>query len=475
MKMKNRSLFVFAFITLGLVTDATAGVSKMKIISAPQTLAVGQCSRQVTAQAQNQRGQPARVSNNTRLYFDQGSSQLQIYRDSQCTNPVRTVVLPSGASQVSFFFKGLSQGSHLLYVSTMNFEDDSQNETVRSGSAPSPTPMPTPAPTPVPTPRATPTPTPTPSASPTPMPPMPTPTPAASPTPPPATTGRAVPSPIYGVTLDDVSNYNAKINAMKTLPYVPTARVVLDPGTTPSDYAPAMSAIMKSAYTMAEILDSADMKGQTVASYQNRAMTYFNGLKNYVDIWEIGNEVNGDWLGTGVEDKLRAGFQAIDAAGGKTAITFFYFGEFSDRNNCIPADRYEMFTWISNFLQLNMASSQRSPVNEQLRLNIDYVLVSWYPDQCDNIQPDWSAVFSKLAAIFPNSKVGFGEIGTANPQNGSAYEVNLIKQFYPLARSTQMPASYIGGYFWWYFAEEYNNPTIMNSLINAILMGPGPQ
>jgi len=262
---------------------------------------------------------------------------------------------------------------------------------------------------------------------------------------------------------------------MKTLPYVPTARVVLDPGTTPSDYAPAMSAIMKSAYTMAEILDSADMKGQTVASYQNRAMTYFNGLKNYVDIWEIGNEVNGDWLGTGVEDKLRAGFQAIDAAGGKTAITFFYFGEFSDRNNCIPADRYEMFTWISNFLQLNMASSQRSPVNEQLRLNIDYVLVSWYPDQCDNIQPDWSAVFSKLAAIFPNSKVGFGEIGTANPQNGSAYEVNLIKQFYPLARSTQMPASYIGGYFWWYFAEEYNNPTIMNSLINAILMGPGPQ
>jgi hypothetical protein len=76
-------------------------------------------------------------------------------------------------------------------------------------------------------------------------------------------------------------------------------------------------------------------------------------------------------------------------------------------------------------------------------------------------------VYSKLASIFPNSKLGFGEIGTANPQGGSTYEVNLINQFYPLAKSVALPPAYVGGYFWWYFAEEMA-PTNATILFNAL-------
>lgn len=38
-------------------------------------------------------------------------------------------------------------------------------------------------------------------------------------------------APIYGVTLDDLSNLNAIITSLTKLPYKPTVRVVFDPGT----------------------------------------------------------------------------------------------------------------------------------------------------------------------------------------------------------------------------------------------------
>jgi hypothetical protein len=32
--------------------------------------------------------------------------------------------------------------------------------------------------------------------------------------------------------------------------------------------------------------------------------------------------------------------------------------------------------------------------------------------------PNWAAIYGKLASIFPNASLGFGELGTANPKNG---------------------------------------------------------
>jgi hypothetical protein len=82
-------------------------------------------------------------------------------------------------------------------------------------------------------------------------------------------------------------------------------------------------------------------------------------------------------------------------------------------------------------------------------------LVSWYPDQYPGETPNWPWVFGQLTNIFHNSKVGFGELGTADPQYGSSFEINEINHYYPMAKTTSgLPASYIGGYFWWYFAEE---------------------
>lgn len=269
---------------------------------------------------------------------------------------------------------------------------------------------------------------------------------------------RGIPSPIYGVTLDDVSKVDQEVQSLQQLqtPNMPTARVVFDYSEPPSAYAKSLRKLGGVAYLMGQIADSSDMKKFTTATYRKRTQQYFNALNGQVDVWEIGNEINGNWLGTGAMNKAKAAYQVIATAKQPTALTFFYEGEPEDRDNCIAKSHGgdDMFSWIENNFQLNLPAEQRDPAIESFRLGLTYALVSWYPQQCNNIQPNWSVVFSKLASIFPNSKVGFGEIGTANPQHGSIYEVNLINEFYPLAKHVAMPSSYIGGYFWWYFAEE---------------------
>jgi len=269
---------------------------------------------------------------------------------------------------------------------------------------------------------------------------------------------RVIPSPIYGVTLDDVSKVDQEVQSIQQLqaPKMPTVRVVFDYSEPPSAYAKPLQKVGGVAYLMGQIADSSDMRKFTTAAYRKRTQGYFNALNGQVDVWEIGNEINGNWLGTGAMNKAKAAYQVIAAAKQPTALTFFCEGEPEERDNCIAKSRGgdDMFSWIENNFQLNLPAEQRDPAIESFRLGLTFALVSWYPQQCNDIQPNWSVVFSKLAYIFPNSKVGFGEIGTANPQYGSVYEVNLINEFYPLANHVAMPSSYIGGYFWWYFAEE---------------------
>jgi hypothetical protein len=274
--------------------------------------------------------------------------------------------------------------------------------------------------------------------------------------------GRTVPSPIYGVTLDDVSNVSAELYALRQLVRMPTARIVFDAGEPPSYYLRPLQTLRTGAYIVGELVDSSYMAGYTTGSIETWTENYLQTLGAVVDIWEVGSEVNGNWLstesnGADVLPKIEAMYDTVAAQGGSTAITFFYEGEPADKNNCIAADYggNDMFTWINDRFAMNLPPGQRPVETEKIRLNLNYALISWYPDQCPGESPDWPRVYSQLASIFPNAKVGFGELGTANPRNGSTFERNEIKQYYPMAKEVAgLPANYIGGYFWWYFAEE---------------------
>jgi hypothetical protein len=287
-------------------------------------------------------------------------------------------------------------------------------------------------------------------------------------------TGRLVPAPIYGVTLDEVSNTSAEVNSLQQLVHMPTSRIVFDTGEPASYYLAPIQQMRSSSYIMGELADSSYMAGYTAASIATWTQGYTQTLGSDVDIWEVGNEVNGNWLGSDTLAKIEAMYDVVSGQSGITALTFFYEGEPTDANNCIDTGNggNDMFTWINQQFQLSVPAAQRPAETENIRLHVNYVLISWYPDQCPGESPNWPWVYTQLASLFPNAKVGFGELGTAQPQNGSAYEVNEINQYYPMAKTTAgLPANYIGGYFWWYFAEEMVpwGTTILSGTLNTAI------
>jgi hypothetical protein len=60
-----------------------------------------------------------------------------------------------------------------------------------------------------------------------------------------------------------------------------------------------------------------------------------------------------------------------------------------------------------------MLTWAQANVPAQMKQGLDYVLVSYYNDSCSPSQPEpnWQTLFANLSAMFPNAKVGFGEVG----------------------------------------------------------------
>jgi hypothetical protein len=274
-----------------------------------------------------------------------------------------------------------------------------------------------PAPKPIPAPRPTPTPTPKPTPAPTPT-PIPTPPPSAGVT------------PIYGVTIDSISNLSSTLNSLKSLSKKPTTRIVFD--SMPATYYKSAVAQVKSvSNVMGQIADSFNVKNFTIQQYKDRTTEYMNTLGNTVDIWEIGNEINGEWLGNipDVVAKMRGAYDIVKARGGKTALTLFY------NEGCMKYPTEEMWSWAQKNVPADM------------KQNLDYVLISYYDDNCSAGAPNWPQIYQRLGEMFPNAKIGFGEIGTTNTNRKAEY----VEKFYNL--KIDHPR-YIGGYFWWYFLTD---------------------
>ncbi len=431
-----KGLMLFSALGLMLTGFSQARITKIAIQKGPYRVETGKCSPPLSVVPVNSSGVSQTPRRGIKVFTDASDPGISFFSDPLCQSGVTSFSLTSANPIRDLFFKSGTSGQKKVVVSTRNYEDDSQVQTFIAGAIP-----------PAPTPSATPVATPGPVGSPA--------------------------SQIVGVTLDDVSDSirAGEIAAIKALGVPIRARVVFDGGVGPSYYQKPVSELKTVASIMGQIADSTDMKNYTPSSYQARAESYLQSIGNNVEIWEIGNEVNGNWLGSGTFEKLKAAFSAVKARNAKAALTFFYMGEPGDPKNCIDSPGNDQFSWINSKFQLGLPPASRDPGGESMRLGLDEVLVSWYPDGCSNIKPNWTSIFTKLAAIFPNSKVGFGEIGTQNPQYGSPYEKALIQEFYPMRSRIPLPAAFNGGYYWWYFAEEmvpHRNNSLFQTLYQAI-------
>jgi hypothetical protein len=267
---------------------------------------------------------------------------------------------------------------------------------------------------------------------------------------------RPLPDPLYGVTLDDVSDLSEIVTSLQALPRMTTARIVFAENTTPADYAEAVKTLQPVAYLMGEILDSEYVNSISVSQYSARTRQFLQAFGSQVDLWEVGNEVNGEWLGATLDvvAKISGAYSQVSAAGKRSALTLYY------NPNCWSSQSNEMIPWT----QKNIPAAMKNGLN--------YVLISYYEGDCNNYRPsaaELTQVFEQLHQIFPNAKLGFGEVGLANPVRGRTMTKakSILNYYYGL--KINVPG-YIGGGFWWYGAEDLVPRTkpLWPSFANAI-------
>lgn len=249
-----------------------------------------------------------------------------------------------------------------------------------------------------------------------------------------------VPAPIYGVTVDSTTDLSAVVTALRRFSKKVTVRIVFDRGVPAADYRQAVDQIHAVAYILGQPADSSYVEDYTLDQYKAVFTEYLNAFAGKVDLWEVGNEVNGNWLGPvgDVSAKVSAAYDIVKAAGEKTVLTLV-FNEGQDcavSPPCAAAPQYEIYSWVRNYIP------------ERMKRGVDYVLFSYYPGNSPQFKPDWKSEFTRIGNVFPNSKLGFGELGIEGTE---AEKAALIDEFYPMQMDHPR---YIKGFFWWYFRQD---------------------
>lgn len=273
------------------------------------------------------------------------------------------------------------------------------------------------------------------------------------------TPGRAIPDTLYGVTLDDVSNLSGINTSLTRHTKRPISRIVFDLQNQASYYSSAVTTLRNTSYIMGEILDSDSLESVSVNGYKTRTQNYVSTFGNKIDIWEIGNELNGEWAGTPTDlnAKVQAAYDVVEKDNAslnlRSAVTLNYW----------PTSDCRTYSWEDT---LTFAAAMPAEVKN----GVDYVILSFY-ETCG--YPDvpytyptnqqFINVFNSLKTIFPNSKVGMGEIGVQKaedfdgmPEPTLADKQKVANRYFGMhnALKTALGTRYVGGYFWWYYVDD---------------------
>jgi hypothetical protein len=270
-----------------------------------------------------------------------------------------------------------------------------------------------------------------------------------------------VPVPIHGVTVDDKNDirdsaFLAKLmDSLRHLSVKPTVRIVYSPGkkngyVPASSYLDATKQIKSVGYIFGQPVDSFYMRCFTPAEHRNRFRDYVTTMDTFVDIWEVGNEINGEWLfgktrhcspkasvkstsQADVVTKMVEAYDYLKSQGKVTALTLYY------NTPCRRPDANEMFVWADTNIPARM------------KAGLDYLLVSYYEVDCRGYKPDWQQLFSQLATMFPNAKLGISEFGWSDKRISTPTIEDLLQKHYAIHPSV---SNWAGGGFYWEFAID---------------------
>lgn len=265
-------------------------------------------------------------------------------------------------------------------------------------------------------------------------------------------------------------------------------------------YVDSIEKLKSHASIMVNLSDSHDMYNySTVDEFRLLVRTYLENLGQDVAVWEIGNEVNGEWVGWKtdgdgnviidgkkipfdkmdekllqhkrefVRDQIDGAYQEIAAYEKakkkdlKIALTLYYNDD-GTGHKCWEKSEYEMFNWTTNY------------VNADLKRDLDYVFISFYEDKKDcpilSKKPKtdtltWIRIFKHLGTVFTSDdagkgKLGFGEFAPQCHDCGDrsccqADKKEFITRYYSTYHKGIVAANipkYVGGFFYWYFYQD---------------------
>lgn len=286
------------------------------------------------------------------------------------------------------------------------------------------------------------------------------------------------------------------------------------------EYKTAIEKLRPHAYVVGLLVDSSyvhkmrhDRRRTHVAAERTKA--YANTLKNCVDVWELGNEINGEWVGweSGsrlveplitleqlaaareiVADEVMQSFVELKRIipNSKTALTFYYNDDGTNKawDTTLKSDLtgkpepfgkfYSMTTW---------ANEQRKRLPD-----VDHVWLSYYEDDNAGVTPNKDnmdvsklvKILVEMADLFKTAEIAIGEMGPQckykncpvvnNERIRTCRECKddqplFIKNYYgdgisfgldkQIRDALSNPASgwnqnriYNGGYFYWYFRQD---------------------
>ncbi len=204
---------------------------------------------------------------------------------------------------------------------------------------------------------------------------------------------------------------------------------------------------------MGQILDSASWpKDITVEKYRLRTHNIVTHYKNIIPAWEIGNEINGNWLGgkrCAIPDYLIVDSVNAAAADVKNinssliTVNTLYWWEGTANDN-----KHPLFLWINKWKK-----------EKDFGKNIDIIALSMYPRE-NPVGSAFDIIIQKVHEEFPDKKLMIGEFGYSTNQkigyrwhdnNAERAQKDLVQQYY----IAMMGYNYsINGGFWWSFYDE---------------------
>jgi hypothetical protein len=272
---------------------------------------------------------------------------------------------------------------------------------------------------------------------------------------PPRRRGRPVPAAWHGVTTERVTQLDRLARRLRLHRVDPFVRVVFQPGERPQAYAVAVRRIRREAYVMGLPFDSTATADASVAAYRSRVRRYVERFGDRVDAWEIGNELNGAWVGTprSIDAKVAAAFDVVErehaAEHLRSAITLNYWPS----SDCY-ADPWER----------TLPFARQLP--RRVRRGVDVVLLSFYETACSPRARPTASQFARtlrrLGRIFPHARVGLGEVGAQRRSDGLSANPTLrekqrvAERYYGMhaALRRAVGSRFLGGYFWWYYHQD---------------------